>query len=390
MPLGVRIEDEDDDEDDSLESGRSALPGAKPRDARKGGWWHLAGAALFLAVVAAGIVPSLVAGGEQYANEIVFGQTAVRFTRQASHAKPFYFYLATWPAYLLPWSLLLPLALVAGLKAARSEGERHTWLPVLWVVVVFVLFSIPTGKRERYILPVVPAVALLVARYVAGVAARGAPWPRWHKWLWRAALVVGVVVAVVVSGAALSPGTLAMRVSGDADVARELRGLMGPGRVAAALGFSIALVAAVFYAATLVRDHRTERRRAVLVLAAAIAFSLVADLVAVPVINRFKSGRDLIDEGRPYIEAADELCLYRDEFAGVYNLFAQRSRLPVLEDLDAALASPRRIAVIAREKHLRNAPPKTPYHQVAAERVGSKRMTLIINWDPAAATPRPR
>jgi len=59
---------------------------ARRREVRGGGWWHLAGACLLLAVVAAGMAPSLIQGGEAYAREIVFGQTAQRFTRNASHS----------------------------------------------------------------------------------------------------------------------------------------------------------------------------------------------------------------------------------------------------------------------------------------------------------------
>ena len=364
---------------------------ARRAEVRKGGWWHLAGVALMLAVVAAWLVPALLKGGEAYANEIVVGQTAQRFTKHAAHRKPWFFFLVTWPFYFLPWSLLVPLALVSAVKAARGGRERQAWLPALWVVVIFVFFSIPSGKRERYILPIVPAVALLVARYIVRVAEGELPWPRWHAWLWRVTLVLGVAVAVTLATVALSPERMAARLELSPGEVGPLRALLTPARVGAAVATSAALVAAAFYASWRLRDPTAERRRALLAVGAALLISLVADLAVIPVFDHFKSGRGLIDDGRPFLDAADEILLYEDDFEGVYNLFAQRLCLPIArspEDLAAATAAPRRIAVIAREKHFRQLP-KLPLHVAVRRRVGSKRMLLLTNWEPGYTPPPP-
>ncbi len=356
---------------------------ARRREVRGGGWWHLAGAGLLLATVAAGMAPSLIQGGDAYAREIVFGQTAQRFTRKASHSKPFYHFLATWPLYFLPWSLLVPLALVSAIRAAR-RGERESWLPALWLIAVLVFFSIPAGKRERYILPVIPAVGLLVARYGSRAAQGDVPWPRWHGWMWRVTLALGAMVAVGIGAAALAPARLAVRFEEDFQAGAELRDLLGPWRTAAALALSAFLIAAAFAAARHLRDPSAERRRMLLAVAAAVAFSLVGDLVAVPVIDRFKSGRDLVEEGRPFLDAADEVLLFGSDYAGVYNLFSGRVRMPVAKeasDLAAHLSPPRRIAVIARKKHLGRLA-ALPLHVAVRERVGSKRMVILINWEP--------
>jgi len=243
---------------------------ARRREAKGGGWWHLAGACLLLAVVAAGMAPSLIQGDAAYANEIVINQTARRFTRKASHSKPFYHFLATWPLYFLPWSLLVPLALVSAIRAAR-RGERESWLPALWLIAVLVFFSIPAGKRERYILPAIPAVGLLVARYGSRVAQGAVPWPRWHGWMWRATLILGAATAVAIGTAALAPARLAVRFEGSSQAGAELRDLLGPWRVAAALALGAFLIAAAFAAARHLREPSAERRRMVLAVAAVVA-----------------------------------------------------------------------------------------------------------------------
>ena len=62
---------------------------------------------------------------------------------------------------LLPWTLLLPLA-CAPLADARRRDPRVVLLAA-WVVVVLVFFSIAAAKRSVYLLPLFPALAVLLA-----------------------------------------------------------------------------------------------------------------------------------------------------------------------------------------------------------------------------------
>ena len=76
-------------------------------------------------------------------------------------------------ALVAPWSLWLLSGLVHPFTAARrgGPGEGETglmhqvarWLPLTWFALIFILFSIPDAKQQRYILPIVPAAALLIA-----------------------------------------------------------------------------------------------------------------------------------------------------------------------------------------------------------------------------------
>jgi 4-amino-4-deoxy-L-arabinose transferase-like glycosyltransferase len=67
---------------------------------------------------------------------------------------------------LVPWNLVLVWGVVAWLRGHRADvGERflHAW----WIVVVAV-FTIAFGKRDVYLLPLYPAIALLAGRALAG------------------------------------------------------------------------------------------------------------------------------------------------------------------------------------------------------------------------------
>jgi 4-amino-4-deoxy-L-arabinose transferase-like glycosyltransferase len=96
--------------------------------------------------------------------ENLFGRLA---GGEAAHARPFYYYLEKFPPDLLPWLLLLPVAIGVGrraLAATAPDGERRAWrFLVAWIATSFLFFSITSGKRLRYLLPIEPAFALLFA-----------------------------------------------------------------------------------------------------------------------------------------------------------------------------------------------------------------------------------
>lgn len=89
-----------------------------------------------------------------------------RFFLGTSKANPWYFFFGVFPLDFLPWSLLWPVVWIVGRREIFAPGApdepRRTWRFLLaWVVVTFVFFSISTGKRNLYLLPCYPAVALL-------------------------------------------------------------------------------------------------------------------------------------------------------------------------------------------------------------------------------------
>jgi 4-amino-4-deoxy-L-arabinose transferase-like glycosyltransferase len=71
------------------------------------------------------------------------------------------------PWYFIPFVIggALPWCIPAGMSLRRAHREDATFFAVLWVLVPFLFFSISQSKRPQYILPVMPAIALLAARY---------------------------------------------------------------------------------------------------------------------------------------------------------------------------------------------------------------------------------
>ena len=142
----------------------------------------LAGAAVFAGWCAILAVVESEGGSPALLDASLSGNLAKRFGERAHHAGSPFHYLVLFPRSA-PWVLAAAAGAFAALRAPGPERARLL-LPLAWIGVTVVVLSIPTGKRTVYLLPVLPAVALLAA---AGVdaAARGAlpAWPsRLARW----------------------------------------------------------------------------------------------------------------------------------------------------------------------------------------------------------------
>src|SRR3989441_3726057 len=129
-----------------------------PRIFRRWGYLILAGAMALVppAVYYAGLARRH--GTDLLAN-FLFHHNVDRFVAGFDHGHPWWFYLARAPIDLLPASLFLPAAaLVRPEDPARRRLHRRLWT---WIGVPLLFFSLSASKRPVYVLPVLPAVALL-------------------------------------------------------------------------------------------------------------------------------------------------------------------------------------------------------------------------------------
>ncbi|MGE5386526.1 MAG: ArnT family glycosyltransferase [Betaproteobacteria bacterium] len=141
--------------------------------------------------------PAAAFGGEEFREAIFWGQTAGRISGSLAHRQPFWFYLAILPVLLFPWifwgGAWRALFAALGQHGEAAGGVRFC---VAWILPTFIGFSLAGGKQLHYILPLLPASALLLALGMAKVPASGR----------LAALPVALVIAVV-GGLFLLPHT---------------------------------------------------------------------------------------------------------------------------------------------------------------------------------------
>ena len=123
------------------------------------------GMILFIIIVLAWYLPALLKGGKEYFNETIMLHTVDRFAKGSSHIRPFYYYLYNFPADFLPWIFFLPAAIAYGFSGGRAGIKREFLFLFVWFVVIFIFFSFSKGKRGLYLLPLFPAVSLIVGKW---------------------------------------------------------------------------------------------------------------------------------------------------------------------------------------------------------------------------------
>ena len=133
----------------------------------------------------------------------LWAQNFQRFVSgERMHARPFYYYLVSISYDLAPWTLLLPFALWR-IHRNRLWRDRHTQLAIWWFAAFFVFLSIAVTKRQMYLLPAYPAIALLIAPWIKTVTQAGADPDRSESSLARVSVAFFAIVLIFVGAMCL-------------------------------------------------------------------------------------------------------------------------------------------------------------------------------------------
>lgn len=253
------------------------------------GWWV---GPLLMALPGLLWMLAALEGGDAAYRERLLGQIEGRITgAEGSHLGPPWYYLRIWPVFALPVAGFLAAGAWASLRPGKASGSARAGLAVALVAgpVQFVLLSLTATKRDLYLIPGMPFVALAAAWALhEGLLPR---WQRFSRWV----LVLGL------AGFAL--GALALPLLGqrllmpDSSLRREAHVLPN----LAALVPAALLFAAGAWAAWRRRDDPVEGvRRGVLGLYGGFAVMALAYL---PQIDRIESFRPV---ARAALAAAGE------------------------------------------------------------------------------------
>jgi 4-amino-4-deoxy-L-arabinose transferase-like glycosyltransferase len=105
-----------------------------------------------------------------------------RYTAGAGHRQPIYYYFKTLPVDLLPWTIFAVPALSACRNLRAAWANPVTQFFLLWFLVIFVFFSLSDTKRELYLMPLLPPLALYLGCYFDGLASGRLPQGRIYSW----------------------------------------------------------------------------------------------------------------------------------------------------------------------------------------------------------------
>ncbi|MGH8738601.1 MAG: phospholipid carrier-dependent glycosyltransferase [Burkholderiales bacterium] len=277
----------------------------------------VAGLALFLAIAAPWFIAVSLANKE-FAHFFFIHEHFERFlTKGHGRFQPWWYFLPVLALGLVPWTLALPGALAAATRRRPLLAFQPQRFLLAWSVLVFVFFSISDSKLFPYILPIFPALAMLLADWLLRVT------PRALTWLCACAALGGAALA------ALMPLATA-----------RLSGSLPPGMVASFERWLVVAGVALFAAGAIASLAAMRARRgAALAWLAAGGFALTQLLlVAYQSLAPVYSARQIVERIRPALDAAKHV-YFVQMFDHSFLFYAKRTAIMVgyKDELDTSL-----------------------------------------------------
>lgn len=130
---------------------------------------------------------------------MVLRENVLRFVEPFDHEGPIYLYVYGIFILMAPWCLFLPAAVVHAHSKPADKSDRFV-LACFWTTFIF--FTLSGSRRDYYLLPILPAAAILIARLFTEPKET---WNRWVGWLVQAGYAVTasfVLLTVVATGIA--------------------------------------------------------------------------------------------------------------------------------------------------------------------------------------------
>jgi 4-amino-4-deoxy-L-arabinose transferase-like glycosyltransferase len=170
-------------------------------------FWRFAaiGFALAAACVAVQVWTVWHVGGEQLMQAVIRQQISGRFGNPSTH--PPYYYLTSLLANGGIWLLVALPAVAAWLKRHRKANTGGTWRQMLprrdvtrlalgWLALTFTIFTLASTRHSRYLLPLYPALAVLVAAGLDGMLRQE------YRRLWIPdKIITGLIALIILAGA---------------------------------------------------------------------------------------------------------------------------------------------------------------------------------------------
>jgi 4-amino-4-deoxy-L-arabinose transferase-like glycosyltransferase len=102
-----------------------------------------------------------------YASDFFLRNNFLNFLSKAKarHPRPFHYYFMVLLGGMFPWSFFIPVSLLRPLARGLRKADAGAVFLTAWFLVIFLFFSVASSKLGSYILPALPAVALLVGKF---------------------------------------------------------------------------------------------------------------------------------------------------------------------------------------------------------------------------------
>jgi 4-amino-4-deoxy-L-arabinose transferase-like glycosyltransferase len=149
--------------------------------------FSIKGTVLFCLISAPWYVAQTAVNGNEFIRQFFLKHHFMRYTGVISgHRGPVYYYVIVLLAGLFPWIVFLP----AGIRRVFKEKDPLALFALIWFGTIVSFFSFSTTKLPNYILPAIPAAAVVIA------AGMSDPDVRWKKYANICIAVVSLSIAL--------------------------------------------------------------------------------------------------------------------------------------------------------------------------------------------------
>lgn len=119
-----------------------------------------------IGITLAWAIPAAKAGGSDYGNAILWGQTTGRMVKSFAHRRAWWWYLPILPVAALPWTGQFLLKL----RSTITKLDLGSRFCLSWSIPAFLFLSLISGKQIHYLIPLLPPAALLITRQITSQA----------------------------------------------------------------------------------------------------------------------------------------------------------------------------------------------------------------------------
>jgi len=244
------------------------------------------------------------------------------FGEYASGHKPFWYYLPRMFGFVAPWSAFLPMALVAPFYKVWGKKRPIMLYLWLWFVAGLVFFTANGCKRQHYILPLMPAMAMLIGILLEDMAFTRRAFTSGFA---RKVLAGHTVVAILAVPAV--------------PVAVWMVGRSGPISIMKSNGYILAhatalttTMAAVLVAATVAFARKRPGCGCGVIFGGIIGVTMAAFVLLLNPLDTQVFGRDFALKARKIVPGSDEAVAFRYIAARSVHYFGRA--VPVVDDID--------------------------------------------------------
>lgn len=133
---------------------------------------------LFFALPVAWYLLAAQAGGDPFIGRQLFFENVQRFSGgEKINQEAWWFYGPSFLRTTAPWGILFLFYLAKKIKHPETVLSRYAkptwqWVGVLWLIIGLTFFSIASGKRHSYVLPLLPGLAVTLGVWAGERGAR--------------------------------------------------------------------------------------------------------------------------------------------------------------------------------------------------------------------------